>query len=235
MSNKVDILVFAAHPDDAEMSCAGVILSSLAQGKKAVIVDLTKGELGTRGTEFTRAEESAAASIVLGIEARENLDLGDGFFENNKENQIKIIECIRKYRPEIILCNAVEDRHPDHGKASKLVSDSHFLSGLPKINTNQEAWRAKHIYHYIQDRNLKPDFVVDISEFMEKKMEAIRCYKTQFFSETSEDPLTYLTNPDFLKILEGRCAEWGKQIGVRYGEGFTVEKFIGLKNISDLI
>lgn len=235
MLKKVDILVFAAHPDDAEMSCAGTILLSIEQGKKVAVVDLTKGELGTRGTEHSREEECQAASRVLGIHHRENLGFEDGFFENNKAHQLKIIECIRKYQPQIILCNAVADRHPDHGRASKLVVDANYLSGLRKIKTENLEWRAKKVYQYIQDRSLKPDILVDISSFMDKKMEAIKCYKTQFISEASADPNTYLTNPDYLKILEGRCAEWGKHIGVKYAEGFTTESLIGTKNIADLI
>lgn len=231
----LDILVFAAHPDDAELSCAGTIMKEIASGKKVGIVDLTRGELGTRGTAETRKTESAAASAIMGVVVRENLEMADGFFKNDEEHQRKIIQTIRKYKPAIVLCNALSDRHPDHGRAAQLVADSCFLSGLIKIDTGQEVWKPRAVYHYIQDRTLKPDFLIDISAFMDRKMQAIRAYKTQFYDADSQEPSTYISNPDFLNILVGRCAEWGKQIGVAYAEGFNSQKLIGIENLNSLL
>jgi bacillithiol biosynthesis deacetylase BshB1 len=223
---KLDILVLAAHPDDAELAVAGTIVSAIAQGKKVGIVDFTRGELGTRGTPEIRLAESAAASEILGIHARENLELADGFFQNNRESQLKLIQAIRKYQPDIVLANALEDRHPDHGKGAQLAIDACFLSGLRKIESGLAPWRPKHVYHYIQDRYLKPDFVVDISAHWETKEAAIRAFKSQFFDPNSSEPASYISSPDFLAFIEARAQEMGHKIGVKYGEGFQTQATI---------
>ncbi len=226
---KLDILVMAAHPDDAELAVAGTIVDAIANGKKVGIVDFTRGELGTRGTPEIRLAESAAASQVLGIHARENLELADGFFQNDQESQLKLIEVIRKYQPDVVLANALEDRHPDHGKGAALAIDACFLSGLRKIETGLPAWRPKHVYHYIQDRYLEPDFVIDISAHWEKKEAAIRAFKSQFFDPNSNEPASYISSPDFLDFIEARAQEMGHKIGVKYGEGFQSQSPIQLK------
>jgi bacillithiol biosynthesis deacetylase BshB1 len=217
---KLDILVMAAHPDDAELAVSGTIVDAVAKGKKVGIVDFTRGELGTRGTPEIRLAESAEATKILGIQVRENLGLADGFFQNDRESQLKLIEVIRKYQPDIVLANALEDRHPDHGKGAALAIDACFLSGLRKINTGLPAWRPKHVYHYIQDRYLEPDFVIDISAHWEKKEAAIRAFKSQFFDPSSNEPASYISSPDFLDFIEARAQEMGHKIGVKYGEGF---------------
>jgi bacillithiol biosynthesis deacetylase BshB1 len=237
---KLDILAFGAHPDDIELSCAGLLLVEKANGKNIGAVDLTEGELGSRGSIETRYEESSNASKILNLDVRENLKLEDGFFKNDKETQIKIITAIRKYRPEIVLCNAVEDRHPDHGRASQLVSDSCFLSGLFKIETEdnnavQKAWRPKYVFHYIQDRYIDPDFIVDITSVFEKKLESIKAYKTQFHNPDVDGPETYISKPQFLEQLISSNQVFGKKIGVTFGEGFTTPKKIGLKNLDAFI
>jgi len=238
---KLDILAFGAHPDDVELSASGVLLLEKKRGKKTGIADLTAGELGTRGTAETRARESAKSAEILQLNIRENLNMADGFFENNREHQLKVIETIRKYRPEIVLCNAPEDRHPDHGKAAKLISDSCFLSGLMKIKTsfngeNQDAWRPKYVLHYVQDRYLKPDFVVDVSSVFDQALESIKAYDTQFFTENSADgPVTYISTPGFLDSIIYRHKMFGKMIGVNYAEGFISSKTIGLHNFDALI
>lgn len=226
---KLDILVMAAHPDDAELAVAGTIVDAIANGKKVGIVDFTRGELGTRGTPEIRLAESAAASQVLGIHARENLELADGFFQNDRESQMKLIEVIRKYQPDIVLANALEDRHPDHGKGAALAIDACFLSGLRKIETGLPAWRPKHVYHYIQDRYLEPDFVIDISAHWEKKEAAIRAFKSQFFDPNSTEPASYISSPEFLHFIQARAQEMGHKIGVKYGEGFQSQSTIQLK------
>ena len=242
MNRKLDILVFASHPDDAELTCSGTIAKHIQQGRKVGIVDLTKGELGTRGNAEIRAQESAAASKILGITERNNIGLADGFFESDKESCLKIIPYIRYYQPEIILCNSIEDRHPDHGKGSELVSRACFLSGLMKIETEwkgvkQDAWRPKNVYHYIQDRLLKPDFVVDISAHWETKLACIKAFKSQFYNPDAMDnePQTYISGKVFFDYLEARAREFGHSIGVEFGEGFTKEKEIGVKDHFDLI
>ncbi|HSI90599.1 MAG TPA: bacillithiol biosynthesis deacetylase BshB1 [Adhaeribacter sp.] len=238
---KLDILAFAAHPDDAELSCAGTLLLHIALGKKAGIVDLTRGELGTRGTPEIRASESTAATSIMGIHARENLGFADGFFENNKAHQLKVIQAIRKYQPEIVLMNAVSDRHSDHGRGSVLVSESCFLSGLKQIETveqngeKQSSWRPKNVYHYIQDRRHTPDLVVDISAHWQKKTEAIKAFRSQFFDPDNSEPDTYISSPEFMKFLEARARDMGHLIGVEFGEGFTVERNVGVKNLFDLV
>ncbi len=237
---KLDILAFGVHPDDVELSCAGVLLVEKKNGKKTGIIDLTAGELGTRGSGEIRKVEAANAAKILGVDVRENLEMADGFLQNDEAHQRKIIASIRKYQPEIILCNAPEDRHPDHGKSSKLVADATFLSGLMKIETElngtiQKAWRPKYVLRYIQDRFLQPDFVIDISDVFEQKIEAIRAYKTQFAGADTDEPETYISTPDFLDSVVYRHKWFGKMIGVKYAEGFITEKIIGLKNFDAII
>ena len=237
---KLDILAFGAHPDDVELGCAGTILKEVALGKKVGIVDLTRGELGTRGTAETRDEEAKTAAKILGVSVRENLAMRDGFFVNDETHQLEVIKMIRKYKPEIVLCNAIDDRHIDHGKGSKLVSDSCFLSGLMKIETSidgekQQAWRPKVVYHYIQWKNLEPDFVVDITGFEKKKIEAILAYKTQFYDPDSKEPVTPITSKNFLESLNYRAQDLGRLVGVDYAEGFTVERCLAVNSLDDLM
>lgn len=237
---KVDVLAIGAHPDDVELGCGGTLAKLISEGKKVAIVDLTQGELGTRGTNFTRAEEAAEAAKILGISARENLKMKDGFIQNSEEYQMKIVTMIRKYQPEIVLSNAIDDRHPDHAKASKLVSDACFLSGLVKIETvsegeNQKVWRPKQIFNYIQWKNITPDFVVDVTDFMQKKIEACLAYKTQFYDPNSTEPMTPIATKDFLESLTYRAQDLGRLSGVEFAEGFTTEKLIALKNFDGII
>lgn len=237
---KIDIMAIAAHPDDVELSCAGVLLVEKKKGKKTGIIDLTKGELGTRGTAETRKQEAEDAAAILGVDVRENLGLRDGFFQNTETDQLKVIEAIRKYQPEIVLCNAPEDRHPDHGRAAALISDACFLSGLRKVETQldgeaQEAWRPKYVLHFIQDRFLQPDFVVDISDVMDTKVESIKAYKTQFHNPALNEPQTYISTPDFLESIIYRAKMMGKMIGVKYAEGFISKKMIGVRSLDALI
>ena len=237
---KLDILAFGVHPDDVELGCSGTILSAIAEGKKVGIVDLTQGELGTRGTIETRYSEAADAAIIMGVSARENLKMSDGFFQNDEAHQRLVITAIRKYQPEIIICNAPEDRHPDHGRSAKLVSDAAFLSGLRKITTEsngafQEAWRPKYVFHYIQDRFIQPSFVIDISQFFDKKIEAVLAYKTQFNSPNTDEPQTYISSPQFLETVKARAMMLGKRIGVQYGEGFISEKVLGVTGFDAFI
>ena len=203
---KLDVLVMAAHPDDAELACSGTILSLIRQGKKVGIVDFTRGELGTRGTPEIRLAESAEATKIMGLHARENLEIRDGFFQNDEESQLKLIKVIRKYQPDVVLANALEDRHPDHGKGAKLAIDACFLSGLRQIKTElngeaQTAWRPRNVYHYIQDRYLEPDFVFDITPFWDQKEAAIRAFKSQFFDPNSKEPASYISSPEFLNFI----------------------------------
>lgn len=239
-THKVDLLAFAAHPDDIELSASGTLMKHIAQGKTVAIVDLTRGELGSRGTIETRKNEAAEAAKIMGISARVNLGLADGFFEHNEESLLKIVEQIRYFKPEIVLANATEDRHPDHGRASKLISEACFLSGLVKVKTfyetdKQEAHRPRLVLHYIQDRYIKPDLVVDITPFYERKMEAVLAYKTQFFQEEQDGPKTPISGKDFLDFLTGRMTEFGRAIGVSYAEGFTVERTIGVEDLTSLL
>lgn len=236
---KLDLLVLAVHPDDAELGCSGTIIKHIAQGKKVGIVDFTKGELGTRGTIETRAEESKNASAIMGIHARENIGIRDGFFKNDEEHQLQVVQMIRKYQPEIILTNALYDRHPDHGRASDLANDAIFLSGLRKIETIvdgivQEPWRPRLTLQYIQDTYIKPDIIIDISEQMEQKIAAIRAFKTQFDSPSEDEPQTYISSPGFLQSVIARAREMGKNIGAEYGEGFTSRKLLGVDSLFDL-
>lgn len=236
---KLDLLVFAVHPDDAELGCSGAIIKHIAQGKKVGIIDFTKGELGTRGTAETRAEESRNASAIMGIHIRENVGIRDGFFKNDEDHQLKVIQMIRKYQPEIILTNALYDRHPDHGRASDLANDAIFLSGLRRIETVldenvQEPWRPRLTLQYIQDTYIKPDIIVDISEQIEQKLAAIRAFKTQFDSPSEDEPQTYISTPAFLQSVIARAREMGKNIGAEYGEGFTSRKLLGVDSLFDL-
>lgn len=238
-SEKLDILVFAAHPDDAELSCSGTIIKYLKAGKKVGIVDLTAGEMGTRGTAATRKIEAENASQIMGISVRENLNMPDCFFENNKENQLKIIQMIRKYQPQIVLANAITDRHPDHGRAAQLVEDASFQSGLLKIETlendkSQAPHRPQAVYHYIQDTYIQPDFIIDITAEIDLKKAAILAYQTQFFDPNSTEPQTYISSPDFIETVLARNREFGKIVGGVFGEGFTSKKIIGVKDIFSL-
>ena len=236
---KVDILAIGAHPDDVELGCGGTIAKMIAAGKSVAIVDLTRGELGTRGTDLTRAEEAAKASEILKVSARENLEMKDGFLQNSEEYQLKIVKMIRKYQPTIVFSNAIDDRHPDHAKAHKLVSDACFLAGLPKIETvldgqSQTAWRPKQIFSYIQWKNITPDFVVDISGFLDKKIEACLAYKTQFYDPDSKEPMTPIATKDFLESLTYRAQDLGRLSGVEFAEGFTTEKLLAFKNFDGI-
>ena len=238
---KLDILVFGSHPDDAELGAGATIAKEIANGKKVGIVDLTRGELGTRGTPELRDREARKAAEILGLSVRINLEFADGFFVNDKEHQLQVIEVVRRYRPDIVLCNAIEDRHIDHAKGSKLVSDACFLSGLVKVDSKwagddewQEPWRPKQVYHYIQWKNLEPDFVVDVSDFIDKKMEAINAYASQFYDPKSEEPETPISSKNFTDSIKYRARDLGRLVGVEYAEGFTVERHIGVKHLGDI-
>lgn len=238
-TEKLDILVFAAHPDDAELSCSGTIIKYLKAGKRVGIVDLTAGEMGTRGTAATRKIEAQNANQIMGVSIRENLNMPDCFFENNKENQLKIIQMIRKYQPQIVLANAITDRHPDHGRAAQLVEDAAFQSGLLKIETlengkSQAPHRPQAVYHYIQDTYIQPDFIIDITAEIDLKKAAILAYQTQFFDQNSTEPQTYISSPDFIETVLARNREFGKIVGGVFGEGFTSKKIIGVKDIFSL-
>ena len=235
---KLDILVLPVHPDDAELGCAGTILKHIELGYKVGVADLTKGELGTRGSVEIRKAEAARASEILGLAVRENIGIPDGFFTNTPEYQLKVIESIRKYQPDIIITNAYYDRHPDHGRANELVETAAFLSGLRRIETSfegtlQEPWRPKQVLHFIQDRYIKPDIIVDVTNFWDKKIESILAYGSQFYNpEWNEDePQTYISSPDFIKVTESRAMEFGKSIGAKYGEGFTSRKILGVDDL----
>lgn len=239
---KLDILVFGAHPDDAELGAGATIAKEVAAGMKVGIVDLTRGELGTRGTAEIRDKEASKAAEILGVVVRENLEFSDGFFQNDKEHQLEVIRMVRKYRPEIVLCNAIDDRHIDHAKGAKLVSDACFLSGLVKIDTKvdggedwQEPWRPKVVYHYIQWKNLKPDFVIDVSGFIEKKQEAILAYSSQFYDPNSDEPETPISSKNFLDSVHYRARDLGRLIGVAHAEGFTAERLVAVKGLDSLI
>ena len=238
---KLDILAIGAHPDDVELGCGATIAKEVANGKKVGIIDLTRGELGTRGTADTRDEESFNAAKILSVAMRTNMEFADGFFINNKEHQIELIKEIRKYRPEIVLCNAIDDRHIDHAKGSKLVSDACFLSGLRKIDTKhndgdnwQEPWRPKVVYHYIQWKDLEPDIIVDVTGYIEKKMEAVLAYKTQFFDPESKEPETPISSKNFTDSIIYRARNAGRLIGTEYGEGYTVERYPAVDSLFDL-
>ncbi len=231
----IDILAIGVHPDDVELSCSGTLLKHIAMGKTAGILDLTRGEMGTRGNAEQRTKEAMESAKVLGVKFRKQLDLGDCFFENNKESQIEIIKVLREHRPEIVLCNAKADRHPDHGRSAKLVADACYYSGLVKIETGQEAWRPKAVYHYIQDNYEHPDFVVDVSAFAEKKREAIMCFSSQFYNKDSKEPVTPISTPEFIEGLMAKMSLFGRHIGVRYAEGYNVNRYPGVNSLFDLI
>ena len=237
---KLDILAFGAHPDDVELGCAGTILKEISLGKTVGIIDLTRGELGTRGSAEIRDQEANAAAKILGVLVRENLEMRDGFFVNDEKHQLEVIKMIRKYRPEIVLCNAIDDRHIDHAKGSKLVSDACFLSGLRKIETSvdgesQDAWRPKLVYHYMQWKNLVPDFVVDITGFTDKKIESIIAYRSQFYDANSKEPESPITSKNFFESLNYRSQDLGRLVGVDHAEGFTVERYLAVNSLGDLI
>lgn len=237
---KLDILAFGAHPDDVELGCGGTLAKEIHLGKKVGIIDLTRGELGTRGSAEIRDNEAAKAAEILGVAVRENLRMRDGFFINDEAHQLQIIEIIRKYKPEIVLCNAIDDRHIDHGKGSSLVSAACFLSGLRKIETTyqselQEAWRPKVVYHYIQWKNIEPDFVVDITGFEQKKVDAIMAYDSQFFNPDTNEPETPIATKNFLESINYRAQDLGRLIGTDFGEGFTVERYLAVNSLGDLI
>jgi len=237
---KLDILAFGAHPDDVELGSGATIAKEIASGKKVGIIDLTRGELGTRGSAEIRDGEALAAAKILGVTVRENLGFADGFFVNDKAHQLEIIKMIRKYQPEIVLCNTVDDRHIDHSKGSSLVSDACFLSGLVKIDTwldgaSQEKWRPKLVYHYIQWKNIDPDFVVDVSGFMDKKKESILAYSSQFYDPQSEEPETPISSKNFIDSVNYRARDLGRMIGVEHAEGFTVERFVAVNSLDNLI
>ena len=238
---KLDILVLPVHPDDAELGCAGVILKHIALGHKVGIVDLTRGELGTRGTAEIRDQEAARSAQILGLHVRENLGLPDGFFENTREYQLKVIAAIRKYRPDIVITNAYHDRHPDHGRANELVEASCFLAGLRRIETLdnnelQAEWRPTQVLHFIQDNYIKPDIIVDVTPYWDKKIESIYAFGSQFHNPdwNGDEPQTYISSPEFIQIVEARAREFGKSINVKFGEGFTSRKILGVDNLFDL-
>ncbi|MBB1149607.1 MULTISPECIES: bacillithiol biosynthesis deacetylase BshB1 [unclassified Myroides] len=237
---KVDILAFGAHPDDVELGCGATLAKEIHLGKKVGIIDLTQGELGTRGSAEIRAQEAAAAAAILGVSARENLGFRDGFFVNDEAHQLEIIKMIRKYKPEVVLCNAIDDRHIDHGKGSKLVSDACFLAGLRRIETaingvEQEAWRPKLVYHYIQWKNIEPDFVVDVTGFIDQKMQAVLAYATQFYDLNSKEPATPITSKNFLDSIVYRAQDLGRLINTEHAEGFTVERYVAVNRLDDLM
>ena len=238
--DKVDILAFAAHPDDIELAASGTLMKHIADGKTVAIVDLTQGELGSRGTLETRFDEAQEASKIMGVSFRTNLKMSDGFFDLSENNKRLIIEQIRRFQPTIVLANAIEDRHPDHGRASKLVSEACFLAGLIKVETTwdgraQKVFRPAAVYHYIQDRHIEPDFIVDVTDFVERKFECIKAYKTQFFDPNSSEPQTPISGEEFLDVLKGRMQFLGRTIGTKYAEGYTVERQIGVQSFFDLI
>ncbi len=237
---KLDILAIGVHPDDVELSCAGTILRHIELCKTVGILDLTLGELGTRGNATLRTQEAMQSAKILGVSVREQLNMADGFFENNEVNQRQIIEVIRKYQPELILCNAIRDRHPDHGRAAKLTSDACFYSGLSKVETfenktSQKAWRPKAVYHYIQDNFIEPDFVIDITKYNDKKMESIMAYSSQFFDPNSKEPQTPISSKGFIEYVNSKSRLFGRSISTDFAEGFTVNRYIGVNNLFDLV
>ncbi len=236
---KLDILVLAAHPDDAELGCSGTIAAHVAKGYKVGIVDLTQGEMGTRGTPEIRLSESAEAAKILGLSARENMGFKDIYFKDDEIHQKELVRIIRKYQPDIVLANAVSDRHPDHGKGASLATNACFMSGLRKIETSEDGiakapWRPKFVYHYIQNNYIQPDFIFDISEYWDTKVASIMAFKSQFYDPSSEEPASFISSPEFLPFIESRAREFGHRIMAKYGEGFTVERFVGVNDLFDL-
>lgn len=240
MINKVDILAIGAHPDDVELACCGTLMKSIAEGKKVGICDLTQGELGTRGSGELRLEEAERARAIIGADFRVNLGMADGFFDVNQENKLKIVEVIRACRPDIVLCNALSDRHPDHGRSAELEKVACFLSGLRRIETSyhgqaQEPWRPRLVLHYIQDNFLNPDIVVDVSPFWERKMEAIKAFSSQFYDPKSKEPASSISSKDFMDMVEGRGLNMGRYLFARYGEGYQCERPLGVESVFDLL
>ena len=236
---KLDILAIGVHPDDVELGCSGTLMKHLAMGHKVGIVDLTRGELGTRGDAVTRLQEVEASSKILGIHVRENLGFADGFFQNDQAHQLELIKIFRKYQPDVVLTNAINDRHPDHGRSAQLTKDAAFLSGLAKIETTfngytQTAFRPKAVYHYIQALHITPDFVVDISDYFAKKEEAIRAFKTQFHNPNSDEPNTFISSPEFMEFVRARAIHFGVPAGVKYAEAFTTNRYIGIDDLTKL-
>lgn len=237
---KLDILAIAVHPDDIELGCAGILIKHARLGQSVGILDLTQGELGTRGNAETRLEEAQDAAKVMGVNVRENASMRDGFFRNDEAHQMQLIPYLRRWRPNIVIANALEDRHPDHGRAGRLIADACFLAGLRKIETSfggeaQEAWRPKRVFHMIQDRQLRPAFIVDITEVFEEKLQAIQCYRSQFHNPNSGEPETYISSQGFLEQIKYRDALLGKQIGTQYAEGLLCENIPGIKDLDALL
>ena len=239
VNQTLDILAFGAHPDDVELAISGTLLKHKDLGYSIGIVDLTQGELGSRGTIETRYTEAENAKNILGVSERVNLKMPDGFFKHSEENLRLIVEQIRRFQPKIVFANAFSDRHPDHGKASKLVSEACFLAGLRKVETTwngqtQKEFRPAAVYHYIQDRELKPDFVIDVTTYVDLKMEAIKAYKTQFWDPNSTEPQTPISGEEFFEFILGRMSQYGRSIGVKFAEGFMIERTIGVNNVFDI-
>ena len=237
---KLDILAFGAHPDDVELSCSGTLAVEINNDKKVGIVDLTQGEMGTRGNAKIRAKEAEKAAEILGVSVRENLGFKDALFPNDDTHKREVIKMLRKYRPEVVFCNAIRDRHIDHGRASQLVSEACFLSGLKRYETiyegeSQDPWRPKQVYHYIQWYDIEPDFVVDISSTIETKIKSVKAYATQFHNPESKEPETPISSSNFMESISYRARNFGRIIGVDYAEGFTVERHLGIKSVFDLI
>lgn len=237
---KLDMLVFAAHPDDAELSCSGTILSQVTMGKKVGIIDLTKGEMGTRGTPEVRMKEARDAAEILGLSVRVNLEFKDIYFQNDEAHQLEVVKMIRKFQPEIVLANAITDRHPDHPKAAELVKQACFMSGLQKIATTldkekQSPWRPRKVFHYIQSNYIKPDVIIDVSDFWEKRMASILAYKSQFYNPDATEPETFISSSQFIDLLKARATEFGKSVGVKYGEGFNIDHHLGAKDLFNLL
>lgn len=237
---KLDVLAFGSHPDDVELGCSGTLINEVNRGKKVGVIDLTQGELGTRGTIDTRYQEAADAARIMGVAVRENLKMRDGFFKNDEEHQMQVVRVLRKYQPEIVIANILEDRHPDHGRGGSLLYDACFLSGLRQVKTfeegkAQEKWRPKMLLHYIQDRFYEPDILLDITKVWEQRMQAIKAYKTQFYDPNSSEPQSYLSNPEFIEALSARARLLGKRIGVQYAEGFLSKKNIGIRDLDCLV
>lgn len=239
---KLDILVLPSHPDDAELYCAGTVAKHLAMGKKVGVADLTRGELGTRGTVEIRREEAANAAAILKLTVRENVGLPDGFFMNDQQHQQEVIRVIREHQPEIIITNAITDRHPDHARAAGLVQEAAFYAGLRKIKTvsadgaEQEAWRPKLVLNFIQDTYIKPDILIDITNYWPQKVASIKAYRSQFYNpDWTDEPQTYISSPEFMEVAEARAREFGRSIQVKYAEGFTAKRLLGVNNLFDLI
>ena len=238
---KLDVLAIGSHPDDVELGCSGTLIKEIKRGKKVGIIDLTQGEMGTRGTIETRFQEATDAGKIIGVSIRENLKMRDGFFQNNEEHQLKLVPIIRKYKPEIVIGNILEDRHPDHGRGGWLIYDSCFLSGLRQVKTKdengneQEKWRPKMLLHYIQDRFYEPNIIIDVTDVWEQRLQSVKAYKTQFFNPDLNEPQSYISNPDFLDSITSRARLLGKRIGVKYAEGFISKKSIGIQNLDSLV